>query len=181
MMKHLILLFSFIILAMPAFAMTEKGSKIPHGLEALDQNGTVQNFESIKGQNGAILVFIRSADWCPFCQRQLLKLQDISDIVTQHHGYNIISISYDHVDALKKFSDESAIPFVMLSDPQSDIIKAFGIMNDAYEKDSRFYGIPHPHVYVVNAKGFVEHVLSEEGFRIRPSNEQILEVITTGR
>ena len=31
--------------------------------EAKDQNGVVRNFESLKGPNGLVLVFFRSADW----------------------------------------------------------------------------------------------------------------------
>jgi len=180
-MKHFVLFFALMVFAMPAVAAVVQGDKIPHMLEVLDQNGEVQSFETIKGEKGAVLVFIRSADWCPFCQRQLLKLQDIADVVTQEHGYNIVSISYDTPETLKAFSDKHQSPFVMLSDPQSEIIQSFGILNDSYEKSSRFYGIPHPHVYIVNGDGVVEYVLSEEGFKIRPSNEKILEAITSGQ
>ena len=38
------------------------GAKIP-SFSLEDQNGKVQTFDSIKGQNGAVLVFFRSADW----------------------------------------------------------------------------------------------------------------------
>jgi hypothetical protein len=38
------------------------GAKIPP-FEALDQNGTRQTFDSIKGAAGAVLLFHRSADW----------------------------------------------------------------------------------------------------------------------
>jgi len=40
----------------------ESGSKIP-AFSAKDQKGTAQTFESVKGKNGAVLVFYRSADW----------------------------------------------------------------------------------------------------------------------
>ena len=38
------------------------GETIP-SFTALDQNGKTWSFESIKGPNGAALVFFRSADW----------------------------------------------------------------------------------------------------------------------
>jgi peroxiredoxin len=38
------------------------GEKIPP-FEALDQNGRSWTFDSIKGPNGAVLLFYRSADW----------------------------------------------------------------------------------------------------------------------
>lgn len=38
------------------------GQKIPL-FEAVDQNGRRQTFESLKGPNGLLLLFHRSADW----------------------------------------------------------------------------------------------------------------------
>ena len=38
------------------------GSKIP-ALSGVDQFGRQQNFNSLKGQNGLVLLFFRSADW----------------------------------------------------------------------------------------------------------------------
>ena len=38
------------------------GGRIPE-LSGVDQFGTHQNFESLKGPNGLVLLFFRSADW----------------------------------------------------------------------------------------------------------------------
>jgi hypothetical protein len=38
------------------------GEKIP-AFEARDQKGQRQTFETLKGANGLLLVFVRSADW----------------------------------------------------------------------------------------------------------------------
>jgi peroxiredoxin len=38
------------------------GQKIP-AFQAPDQNGTAQDFNSINGPKGAVLYFMRSADW----------------------------------------------------------------------------------------------------------------------
>ena len=40
----------------------EVGQKIP-SFRAPDQNGKMQDFNSIRGPNGAMVVFFRSADW----------------------------------------------------------------------------------------------------------------------
>jgi hypothetical protein len=40
----------------------EVGQKIPY-FRALDQNGKLQDFNSIRGPKGAMIVFLRSADW----------------------------------------------------------------------------------------------------------------------
>jgi hypothetical protein len=38
------------------------GEKIPR-FQAVDQNGKIWNFDTIKGPRGAVLLFFRSADW----------------------------------------------------------------------------------------------------------------------
>ena len=38
------------------------GTRIPD-FQAIDQNGDSRDFDSIKGPNGAMLLFYRSADW----------------------------------------------------------------------------------------------------------------------
>ena len=38
------------------------GEAIPP-FEAVDQNGKTWSFDSIKGRNGAVILFYRSADW----------------------------------------------------------------------------------------------------------------------
>ena len=40
----------------------EVGQKIP-SFSALDQNGKLQDFNSVRGPKGAMIVFLRSADW----------------------------------------------------------------------------------------------------------------------
>jgi peroxiredoxin len=147
-------------------------------LSLVDKDGTIQNFDSIKGENGAVLVFIRSAEWCPYCQRQLVDLNEFYQDI-ENTNYELVSISYDAVDVLKKFSDKHNIQFNMLSDDDSSIIKAFGILNTDMKPGSKAYGIPNPAIYIVSNEGAVQGVLSEEGYKKRPSSEVLLEAIKT--
>src|ERR1700740_1041754 len=40
-----------------------------------DQHGKTWTLQSVMGPKGAMIVFYRSADWCPYCKTQLLDLQ----------------------------------------------------------------------------------------------------------
>ena len=40
----------------------EIGTRVPN-FEASDQNGKIQNFASLRGPKGLVLMFVRSADW----------------------------------------------------------------------------------------------------------------------
>lgn len=159
-----------------ADAKTGVGDHLPHSLETVDQNGTDQDFKSLKGANGAVLVFVRSADWCPFCQAQLIDLGEQASQITEL-GYSIVAISYDDTDKLDTFSKKYNLPFTMLSDQGSEIIKAFGILNEDMKPSSSYYGVPHPTIYIVNADGYVTDVLAEEGYKNRPPAQAIVSTI----
>jgi peroxiredoxin len=149
------------------------GQVIPHDLTLQDSNGAFQNFERLTGKKGMVLVFIRSADWCPFCQKQLIELNErVSDFTKQ--GYKIVSISYDNVSSLQKFTIKNKPEITLLSDPRSEAIRAFGIMNEAAAKGTRSYGIPYPGVYIIDKNKKVQAKFFREGYKDRPSTNEIL-------
>ena len=46
------------------------------------------------GPNGLMLVFSRSADWCPYCKTQMIELQDrLPNLKAQ--GLGLAVITYD--------------------------------------------------------------------------------------
>ena len=80
------------------------------------------------GPKGALLLFYRSADWCPYCKTQLLDLQNrLGELRAK--GLGVAAISYDPVPTLAEFATRKQITFPLLSDAGSATIKAFGILN----------------------------------------------------
>lgn len=93
-----------------------------------DQTGKEWTRASIMGPKGALLLFYRSADWCPYCKTQLVDLQNrVSQLRAQ--GLGVAAISYDPVSVLTDFATRRQITFPLLSDEGSATIKAFGILN----------------------------------------------------
>src|SRR5262245_10912774 len=93
-----------------------------------DQNGKIWTRTSIMGPKGALLLFYRSADWCPYCKTQLVDLQSRVDRL-RAQGLGVAAISYDPVPILTEFATRQHITFPLLSDAGSATIKAFGILN----------------------------------------------------
>lgn len=152
------------------------GQVIPHNLKLEDADGKIQDFSSLTGKKGMVLVFVRSADWCPFCQKQLLELnKSVSDF--QKQGYEIVSVSYDQVAALQKFKTMHKPKITMLSDPRSEAIRTFGLLNQDTAKGTRSYGVPYPAVYIINKNKKVQAIFFEEGYKKRPSVPDILKKI----
>lgn len=89
-------------------------------------------------------------------------------------GFGLAAISYDSVAVLKNFADRRGITFPLLSDPDSKIIQAFGILNQASPRNTPFYGIPHPGTYLLNRQGVVLSKYFVDDFRERDTAGEIL-------
>jgi len=89
-------------------------------------------------------------------------------------GLGLAAVSYDSVEVLKNFADRKHITFPLLSDPESKIIRAFGILNETVKPGTAQFGIPYPGTFVVDAKGTVVAKYFEEDFRERVSASDIL-------
>jgi peroxiredoxin len=148
------------------------GAKLP-AISATDQNGKAWTFNTLRGPKGLMLVFARSADWCPYCKTHLADLN--SQLAeSRKKGLGVASVTYDSTAVLKDFGNRVNIGFPMLSDPESKIIRAFGIFNTNVDPKSPQYGIPFPGTYIVNAKGIVTAKYFEEDYRERYSAATIL-------
>ena len=176
-MRALLILVLTFLLPVTAIAASASalstGDKAPVSLALQDQNGTQQTLETLSGQKGITLVFVRSADWCPYCQSQILDLNDSAGEFEQK-GYPLVVLSYDSVEKLGKFNKKHQVDITLLSDPMSSVIRDFGILNMEHAKGSFAYGVPHPAVYVIGKDGTIQAKYTEEGYKKRPAKQSIL-------
>jgi cytochrome oxidase Cu insertion factor (SCO1/SenC/PrrC family) len=93
------------------------GSRVPD-FTLLDQKGQSRTLTSLMGPKGLMLVFYRSADWCPYCKTQLAELQTRT-VDLAKSGIGLAAVSYDAVPILADFSKRRGITFPLLSDPGS--------------------------------------------------------------
>lgn len=88
------------------------GAKFPHELAAPDQAGKPQTLQSLMGEKGVAIFFVRSADWCPFCKGQLVD-------VNRHFarfkalGLNVVSVSVDKVAQIAAFAESPDLEGVL--------------------------------------------------------------------
>jgi peroxiredoxin len=161
-----------------------------------DQHGTKRTLQSIMGPKGAMVVFYRSADWCPYCKTQLLELQSQYDTLRKD-GLGLVGISYDSHDILQAFSQQHGITFPLLSDVGSATIKRYGILNTVAEEglgpkgndpdviarvklyvsangaNERQRGIPFPGTFIVDRSGRVKARFFEDSYTVRDTVSSI--------
>lgn len=178
-MRLLSLLIGLILIA-PA-ALTDDtgptvGSSLPDRLETLDQGGNPQSFSSLKRDRGMVLVFFRSADWCPYCKKQLIALNKVASTIDSL-GYALVGLSYDSPQKLAKFTKKRAIGFTLLSDEGSRIIDTFGLRDTSYPQGHYADGVPHPTILIIDQAGVIRHKFFSDDYKKRPEVDVILEAL----
>ena len=169
--------------AVPAELGPAIGATIPHDLSIMSASNVVHSFDTLVGEKGMALFFIRSVDWCPYCQAQAIEVdgraQEFED-----RGLSIVFLSYDPPADQREFIKRRKINSVLLSDQESEIIDAFGLRNEDYEPDSRGHGVPHPVIFIINSDKTIAAKLYEDDFlsnaksyRNRPAVDIILDAV----
>ena len=87
-------------------------------------------------------------------------------------------MSYDSQESLATFAEAYGITYDLLSDPDSAVIREFGILNTTISVDDPekhpgtgkgFYGIPFPGVYVTDERGVVSEKFFHRHYGTRES------------
>ncbi len=141
------------------------GSRFP-GLRASYRGREVTLIEEFAGERGTVFVASRSLDWCPYCMRQMIQLQEYSAEFTAA-GIGLVGITYDSPELQQAFIDKFGITIPVLSDINGLSFRTLGILNDEYRQGDRQYGIPYPGMIVINPAGEVVGKLFLEAYSSR--------------
>ena len=89
-------------------------------------------------------------------------------------GLGVAAISYDSVAVLKNFAARRGITFPLLADPESRIIRDYGILNQQVPLGTAQYGIPYPGTYLLDRAGRVTAKYFENDYTQRYTSADIL-------
>lgn len=89
-------------------------------------------------------------------------------------GLQVVGVSYDSVEILKRFAARRNITFPLLSDEGSKVIDAFGIRNRE-ATGSRIDGVPYPGTFLIDQAGIIRARLFHDGYKERHTAAEILE------
>jgi peroxiredoxin len=148
------------------------GQKVPD-FTLPDQDERKDTLHDLMGAKGLLLVFVRSADWWPYCRSQLVELQDSVKGLSRNEVH-VATISYDPPETLKQFAGAHQITYPMLSDQGSAVIREFGILNTNIPPDTRFYGILFPGQYLLAPDGTLRDKLFLSDFETGLSASEML-------
>lgn len=152
------------------------GSKAPDLGARPDQSGKPRRLKELSGQKGVVLMFYRSAGWCPYCQAQLIAMNDGAAEI-EKRGYKVVGLSYDEPAVTAAFTERRGIRYPLLSDPKSEVIDRWGLRDPQYAAGSRAYGVPRPIIFIIDRRGVIRGSLAEETYQKRPPVSVVLKAL----
>jgi peroxiredoxin len=175
-MKNTLLLLAALAVATATFAAAPGlalGTPAPD-FTLKNSAGAEVSLQSLTKAGPVALVFYRSADWCPFCKKQLQALQADLKMI-EMSGVRVVGLSYDAPATSAAAGAKLGLTFPLLSDPGSKVIDAFGIRNA--EAKGKAAGVAHPVVFIVDGKGVIRAKLARDGYKERPESAEIIAAV----
>ncbi len=191
-MKQLIA-FMFLLFTFSAIAQEK-----PEGLfinskaydfKAKDQSGVEVNMKDLRKKGPVVVIFYRG-NWCPYCNKELTRLQDSLQLITGK-GASVVAITPEASEGIGKTIEKTKAVFPIVYDEEMKISKAYKVAYEVDERSASRYKsfgtdlltinqqklkpqLPVPAVYIVNKEGSVTYRYFDEDYKKRPAIKDIL-------
>ena len=134
--------------------MLEVGMKAPE-FTLNDKDGQAVSLSDFKGKK--VVLYFYPKDGTPGCTRQACAFAGAYDVYKEM-GVEVIGISKDSMKSHQNFANKYELPFILLSDPELQVIQAYDVW-----KEKKLYGKVSMGVvrttYVIDEEGMIEHVM----------------------
>jgi peroxiredoxin Q/BCP len=98
-----------------------------------------------------VIVYVYPAAMTPGCTKQACDFRDSLDSL-QAHGYAVLGISPDKPAKLAKFRERDGVTFPLLSDPDKEVLGAYGAFGEKTMYGKKVTGVIRS-TFVVDADG----------------------------
>lgn len=126
----------------------------PIDVEVVDQNGAKVKLSDVLGKH--IVLYFYPRDFTPGCTTEACSFRDANDEI-QKLGAQVIGVSTDSTKSHQKFSKKHKLNFSLWSDPNHELIKAFGAWQPKKLAGREFMGTVRS-TFIIDPKGKINKV-----------------------
>ena len=134
--------------------MLEAGAKAPD-FTLPDKNSTPVSLSSFRGRK--VVLYFYPKDNTPGCTRQACAFAQSHEAFARKNAV-VIGISKDSAASHLKFAEKYALPFVLLSDPDHQVIEAYGAWQEKKLYGKVTMGVVRS-TYLIDEQGAIEKVM----------------------
>jgi len=136
---------------MPPTSRLDVGDKAP-AFSLQDADGKTVKLSDFKGRK--VIVYFYPAASTPGCTKQACDFRD-SLAQLNDAGLDVVGISPDKPEKLAKFRDNEGLTFPLLSDPDREVLTAWGTFGEKMMYGKTVQGVIRS-TFVVDEKGKIE-------------------------
>ena len=163
-------------------------SKAPD-FRAKDQTGMEIHLKDVLKKGKVVLVFYRG-QWCPYCNRQLKKLEDSLQLIISK-GATLIAVTPEKPESITKTIEKTSATYSILFDEGLKIMNAYNVAFEVPENTLTRYRntgidieknngtnekyLPVPAVFIIDKESTIIYRFFEPDYKKRPTVEEILD------
>jgi len=156
--------------------------------KSVDQNGKAVILNNLLKSGSVVLVFYRG-EWCPYCNKQLMALEDSLKMKT-NKGAKLIAITSEKQENITKTIQKTKATYSIISDDSLKIMTAYKVVFELDVKTTEKYknwgfnlsdmngtnenNLPVPAVYIINKEGKITFKYFDTNYKNRVSVAEIL-------
>ena len=134
--------------------MLEAGMKAPD-FTLSDASGRAVSLSDLRGKK--VVLYFYPKDNTPGCTRQACAFAGAYEQF-KDKGVEVVGISRDSVASHVKFAEKHGLPFILLSDPELEAIKAYGVWQEKKLYGKLSFGVVRT-TFIIDENGIIEAVM----------------------
>ena len=134
--------------------MLEIGQKAPE-FSLPDKNGDIVSLSSFRGRR--VVLYFYPKDNTPGCTRQACAFAGAYKEFKEK-DVEVIGISRDSVASHVKFAEKYGLPFILLSDAELEVIKAYGVWQEKKLYGKVSFGVVRT-TFIIDKEGNIEAIM----------------------
>lgn len=88
----------------------------------------------------ALVLYFYPKDNTPGCTKEACSFRDDYDVYREH-GIAIVGISPDSPQSHQRFAEKHKLPFILLSDPEKEVLKAYDAWGEKSMYGKKYIGV----------------------------------------
>lgn len=133
--------------------MLETGTKAPD-FKLPDKNGNDVRLSDFAGQK--VVLYFYPKDNTPGCSKQACAFRD-SYAEYEKRKVRVVGVSKDSAASHQRFADKLGLPFLLLSDPELEAIRAYEVWQEKKLYGKTYMGVVRA-TYIIDERGYIEKV-----------------------
>ena len=144
--------------------MLKEGTKAP-AFALPDKDGKIVKLEDFAGKK--LVLYFYPKDNTPGCTRQACAFASLYDGF-KDKDVAVVGVSKDSTASHQKFAEKYGLPFVLLSDPELEAIKAYDVWQEKKLYGKVSFGVVRT-TYIIDENGMIEKTMP----KVKPDTNAI--------